>query len=207
MRNDDNNVHEGDVLDKALSRFATGTEFQKTIEKTIVETLNKLDHKALADHMEHKVKDIWKTMALKLLGFDDRWGKLEVDHCNGRHSFVSALIQQKAKAASDEFLDRCGAELSQIIITSKIKETLKKDYDEVFNRIVRDAVREKAAAEAKTFVQTKISKVLDCVSDPIGEAIDALNIIINKTTDHGTLEILKRNLKELEERAMTNVDK
>ena len=48
-----------------------------------------------------------RTLALKMLGFTDRWGKLEVDNCNGRASVVSEFVEANVSPAVKKWVDEC----------------------------------------------------------------------------------------------------
>ena len=48
-----------------------------------------------------------RTLALKMLGFDDRWGKLEIDNCNGRASVASEFIKANVGPAIQKWTDEC----------------------------------------------------------------------------------------------------
>ena len=48
-----------------------------------------------------------RTLALKMLGFDDRWGKLEVDHCNSRTSVASEFVKANVGPAVQKWTEEC----------------------------------------------------------------------------------------------------
>lgn len=43
----------------------------------------------------------------QVLGFDDRWGRWEVDHCNGRRSAVSDGLASVVQEAGEEWVKDC----------------------------------------------------------------------------------------------------
>ena len=48
-----------------------------------------------------------RNLALKMLGFDDRWGKLEIDHTNGRKTVAGDFIAQNVGPAVKKWVDEC----------------------------------------------------------------------------------------------------
>ena len=48
-----------------------------------------------------------RNLALKMLGFDDRWGKIEIDRSNGRKSVASDFIDQNVGPAVQKWVDEC----------------------------------------------------------------------------------------------------
>ena len=48
-----------------------------------------------------------RNLALKMLGFDDRWGKIEIDHANGRETVASDFIDQNVGPAVKKWVDEC----------------------------------------------------------------------------------------------------
>lgn len=192
-------IEKNDAVDAAASRAVSSQEIQKMIEDAVAKAISSLDPKALANKVETKVNGAWEKMVLKLLGFNNRWGgEWEIDHCNGRHSAMSSLIQDKAKAASDEFLKRCGDALLKIPLDDKLLTALKKDYDEVFRRHLRELVAHRAKADVESLVNSKLSKILDQYVEPEAEAINALHQAIKNVKDPNVAEMLKKSLSELE---------
>lgn len=48
-----------------------------------------------------------RNLALKMLGFDDRRGKIEIDHTNGRKTVASDFIDQNVGPAVEKWVDEC----------------------------------------------------------------------------------------------------
>jgi hypothetical protein len=187
------------VIDSAAQRAVGSKEIQKIIEEAAAQALKNLDPKALANKIEMKVNGAWENMVLKMLGFDKHWGEeWEIDHCNGRHSAMSSLIQEKAKKATDEFLQRCGEALPKIQLDDELLAAIKEDYDEVFKRYLHESVARLAKINVENMVNNKLSKLLDQYVDPEAEAINALHQAIKSVKDPNVVEVLKKSLSELE---------
>ena len=133
-------------------------EFKSALNAHMKDILGKMDVAGLAkkiidDHMDQVVP--------KLLGFENRWGgKWEVDHCNGRsgQTEIGDFIKHQCKGGIIQWLD----ELKKVKLpkpSKKIKEALKKDYERVFEREIRDTVWHRAKQDAESFINKMIGPI------------------------------------------------
>lgn len=197
-----------DVLDEAVERTVTGPELSGIIERAVSSALKKIDAKVLADKVEAKVEFAWQKMALKMLGFDNSWGReWEIDHCNGRHSDMSAMLRTKASAAADEFLKRAGDELAKMPLTQDVVKAMKKEYDEVFRGALRSLVKKRAEQDAEALVNKKMAEVLDKLSDLEAEAIDTIYKAMKNVKDPKVVAALQESLSALDSYSMKILDK
>ena len=68
----------------------------------------KLDLESLTKETIAQLNKERREIVVKLLGFDDSWGKLEVDHCNGRdrESIVGKYLRGQARVAVQAWMDK-----------------------------------------------------------------------------------------------------
>jgi len=88
------------------------------------------------------------SIVAKLLGFDDHWGRWEVDHCNGRggQSAAGDFIKQMAGEAVTEWLLKQAKKLPKLPPTT-IK-ALRKDYRTTYERELREKLHRLAGQQA-----------------------------------------------------------
>lgn len=91
-----------------------------------------------------------KEITMKLLGFDNRWNKWELDHCNGRsgNSAAGDFLRSTQAEAIKEWL----AQVSMPTLDTKTKNKLIKQaqatYEDYLSKTVRAAIERKATADA-----------------------------------------------------------
>lgn len=95
-----------------------------------------------------------KEITMKLLGFDHRWDKWELDHCNGRsgNSAAGDFIRNSHAEAIKEWL----AQVSMPSLDTKTKNKLIKQaqhtYEDYLGRAVRNAMEKKATNDAEQLI-------------------------------------------------------
>ena len=80
---------------------------------------------------------------ITLLGFDYRWGKWEVDHCNGRsgESSVGDYMKQQHSVAIKEFFDSLDIKtLITPTLRNKLSAVVKKEMEWRLEGMVRDRI-------------------------------------------------------------------
>ena len=97
-----------------------------------------------------------RNLALKMLGFDDRWGKLEVDHCNGRTSVASKFIESQVGPAVERWADECLRPMLEERGRAKLHDAavmkaVMKDFDNQFMYAARQQMEHLAAQAGKEF--------------------------------------------------------
>jgi cobalamin biosynthesis Mg chelatase CobN len=92
------------------------------------------------DIMTETVRDMKKDMTeimAKMMGFNNHWGRWEVDHCNGRRSVISDVIEDKTRAVVTDWInENLTADLTKKIL-DKQRAELVKDFTEGVHRGAR----------------------------------------------------------------------
>lgn len=88
--------------------------------------------------------------AYKSLGFDNRWGRWEVDHTNGQRNAAYDRITAEAKAHAVKFFDEIVKQLPPP--DKNILDAAKKKYKEVFEYEIGNMIRERARIDAQKMV-------------------------------------------------------
>ena len=99
-----------------------------TVLKSIDKWKEKNSEEALTQRVHKLLDDNAETIVLKLLGFDNRWNKWELDHCNGR----------KGESAAGDYL--------------------KQDYERFLSEYLYKYAREEADKAAKEIIQSLFSQ-------------------------------------------------
>lgn len=128
----------------------------------------KLDPESLTREIIAQLNEERREIVLKLLGFNDSWGKLEVDQCNGRDrvSIVGKYLHGQARAAVQAWMDKHLLVALEAHIKGKFSDPKAisasvKTFDKYFTYALNDRLRsyaEDAAAEIAAEFATEIKK-------------------------------------------------
>ena len=93
-----------------------------------------------------------RNLALKMLGFSDHWGKLEVDHCNSRVSVASEFVKANVGPAIQKWTDEClrpaiEARGRDKLNNEAVMKAVMKDFDSQFMYAARKQM-DRLASEA-----------------------------------------------------------
>ena len=121
-------------------------------EKNSKEVLTQRVHKLLDDNAE--------TIVLKLLGFDNRWNKWELDHCNGRkgESAAGDFLRQVQQDAIQDWLKNVNLPKLNKTLSSAMKKTLEADYKNYLRQYLYEYAREETDKTAKELIQSLFSQ-------------------------------------------------
>ena len=97
-----------------------------------------------------------RTLALKMLGFDDRWGKLEVDHCNNRASVASEFVKANVGPAVQKWTEEClrpaiEARSRDKLNSPAVMKAIMEDFEQQFMYAAREQMGHLAAEAGKEF--------------------------------------------------------
>lgn len=121
-------------------------------EKNSEEVLNQRVHKLLDANAE--------TIVLKLLGFDNRWNKWELDHCNGRkgESAAGDYLRQVQQDAIHDWLKSVKLPELNKTLSAAMQKSLKQDYENFLRNSLYDYAREEADKTAKEIIESLFSR-------------------------------------------------
>ena len=126
------------------------------VEKLIENDVHKLANEAYTE-LQSTFKTNLKQNVLRIVGFDNRWDKWEIDHCNGRQSALTEFMSQKVKTMFHEEFDKLlQPEIAKMV--EPLKRQLAAEFKETFTRAVRENIRSSAQAAATTFLTDVMSK-------------------------------------------------
>ena len=105
-----------------------------------------------------------RNLALKMLGFNDRWGKLEVDHTNGRKTVASDFIDQNVGPAVKKWVDEClrpaiEARGRDKLNSPAVMKAIMKDFDREFMYAARRQMEQFAAQAGEEFANALADQI------------------------------------------------
>ena len=105
-----------------------------------------------------------RTLALKMLGFDDRCGELEVDRYNDRGSVASEFVKANVGPAVQRWTEEClrpaiEARGRDKLNNAAVMKAITKDFDEQFMYAARRQMKHLAAEAGKEFVTTLVNQI------------------------------------------------
>lgn len=132
------------------------TLLDEGIEKFIENDVHKLADEAYAE-LQQSFKNTLKANVLKIVGFDDKWGKWEIDHCNGRASVLTEYMSHKIQTMFRTEIDALmQPEIEQML--KPLKKQMIAEFKSEFIREVRSEIRQSAQKAASSFLSDVMSK-------------------------------------------------
>lgn len=115
-----------------------------------------------------------KKIVLQLLGFNDKWGKYEVDHCNGRAGESSAgdYLKRVSAPAIDKFL----ASVEMPELTQTERKSLQRSYRHHLYHEVEQHLRHQATRDARELSEKLIKEALPA-ANPVEKYTELLKLI------------------------------
>ena len=128
--------------------------------KSIDKWKEKNSEEALTQRVHNLLDDNAETIVLKLLGFDNRWNKWELDHCNGRsgESAAGDYLKQVQQEAIQDWLKKVKLPELNKTLSSVMKKELEADYKRYLSQYLYEYAREEADKAAKEIIQSLFSQ-------------------------------------------------
>jgi len=106
-----------------------------------------------------------RGMALSAIGFSTSFGRIEVDHCNGRNSVLSDSINFKAREFVEKKLTK---EIDKVKVTPELKKVVKREFDDAISNSIRWNIETKVKETVEKFMNELIeSLVKDHLKDKL----------------------------------------
>lgn len=105
-----------------------------------------------------------REVTWKILGMDNRWGKWEIDHCNGRTSPLSSELASRCEPLLSDAIAEIGQKVvAEMTVDPKargqLKAAFKKELQSKLDRLLREAVTDQATRLANTLVGGIVTEV------------------------------------------------
>jgi hypothetical protein len=129
----------------------------------ILSAIDKWKDKNKEDDITKKVHNLLDTnrneITLKLLGFDNRWGSWELDHCNGRsgESAAGDYLRKVQNDAIEDWLKQVKLPVLNKTLSTQMQKKLKEEYDQYLKRYLSDYAQAQASKDAKEIIDDLFS--------------------------------------------------
>lgn len=97
-----------------------------------------------------------REIVLKLLGFTDHWGKLEVDHCNGRDkdSIIGRYLRNQAESIVTAWMEEeirpiFEAKARERLANAEVRKAVERDFVKHFTYCLQETISREAERLAK----------------------------------------------------------
>jgi hypothetical protein len=134
-------------------------DFEPVIKAAFEKEL-KAHTKNLEKYIKHLVENKKDELAAKYLGFDNKWGRWELDHCNGRagESAAGDLFKRELKRHSEDIVKKLAGELPSL--PEGAIKAFKAEFLQELKRSVSDLVAEAARSKARELVKAMLNDVI-----------------------------------------------
>lgn len=115
-----------------------------------------------------------REIVLKLLGFNDHWGKIEVDHCNGRDkdSIIGRYLREEAKSAVTAWMEKeirpiLEAKARERLASAEVRRAVEKGFVDRFTYYLRENIdreAERLAKEHAAAFSAQVSQTMSMVT-------------------------------------------
>ena len=151
----------------------TPKEIAEVIKAKFVAAATEVANDAHGESVANEiVKDLnaqKRDVTLRLLGIDNRWGKWEVDHCNGRESPITKLLAEQSKDVIRGWVN----EAVQEVLTTELKSKVMKDAKAAVKREIEQHVRDNTGAyrlnqQVEPIIDALFQQAADEVREELG---------------------------------------
>ena len=124
----------------------------------------KFDAESIQRQIVNELTKERRNLALKMLGFADRWGKLEIDRTNGRKTVASDFIDQNVGPAVKKWVDEClrpaiEAHGRDKLNNAAVMKAVMKDFDDQFMYAARQQMEHIAAQAGEEFANALADQI------------------------------------------------
>lgn len=115
--------------------------------------------KQISSMLDRRLEEV----VAKLLGFNNSWGRWEVDNCNGRdgNSAAGDWLREKAANAVKEWLTAQAGDLPKL--PAAAIKSLRKEYLEHFEQFAMDFLQHEAERNARELVERMVTEAMSNV--------------------------------------------
>ena len=132
------------IIDRAIPLIAQAvTEWE---QKNTAEVLTQRVHQLLDKSS--------KEVVMKLLGFNETWGKWELDHCNGRagNSAAGDYLKEVQHSAIKDWLQTVSMPKLDKTVLTRLEKQAQSEYLQYINNEVRQLAHVQAQTDARELV-------------------------------------------------------
>lgn len=161
------------AVPKAPVVLLTPKEIAEKMRAKFIEAASATANDVVADQVVESITDDLnkqkREVTLRLLGLDNRWGKWEVDHCNGRESPITKYLTAQAANVIAAWVNDAVKE----VLTTEMQAKIMRDAKGAIRKELNDLVQNATAGyhlnqRAKPFLDDLMQKAADEVREELG---------------------------------------
>lgn len=134
----------------AKKKLLSLEDYHLALKSAVDTELEAIDINDLREQVRHRMQNDVFDIVTSALGFDRRWGKWEVDHCNGLRNAAADAMLAEAKSAAVDWLKQQAGKLPEL--PKAAVKALHADYKQRLERTLSDLLEERAHTEAHRIV-------------------------------------------------------
>ena len=118
----------------------------------------------IESRVRHLLDNKSDEIVAKMLGFNDSWGRWELDHCNGRSG--NSAAGDYMRKCHQEAIEKWITKMALPVLPEDLNQKLKQSLQAQFNRSLEEALRNKVIAYAqeeatRVFKELEVPSLLD----------------------------------------------
>jgi|AACY02.16.fsa_nt_gi hypothetical protein len=129
-------------------------EFKENLEKVVDESLSRA-----IKNVPSLIKGSVRNIVFAAIGCEHSFGKVKVDHCNGRNPMIAQFIDESAKRVAKREIDNI---LTDEFVSEMMQE-LRDPVIEEFRERVRRAFRMSMESKIEEAVEAEATKAVDVI--------------------------------------------
>lgn len=139
-------------------KLPTKEELEQIAEAAWVEVLGgeEATEETIKNIITNAISSSVRKACLRAAGLSESFGRLEIDHCNGRMSSIDRMFREHAPS---EFVEQITAEIAKVKLNATEKKLIREGYKRVLldecHRFAIDRAREDAREKLDSLISGK----------------------------------------------------
>lgn len=165
----DSEIKEYEIVSgRPSDRKVNVEEIAKIAQRAENEWLSRMkDPKELSDHIVRILDHSLERIVAGALGFDDHWGRWEIQTCNGREPAIAKAVKAQCEATAKEIVT---AALQNYKPKADLVKLVQKEYE----LALKDSIREAAVLLAVDDAQKLVSDALNAPITKLQKAFEEI---------------------------------
>lgn len=136
-------------------KLPTTEELEQIAEAAWVEVLGgeEATEETIKNIITNAISSSVRKACLRAAGLGESFGRLEIDHCNGRMSSIDQMFREHAPS---EFVEQITTEIAKVKLTASEKKVIRDGY----KRVLRDECYSYAIHRAKEDAKEKLDSII-----------------------------------------------
>jgi len=101
-------------------------------------------------NMPRKIESVIHAALLSLIGVEQRGSRMEIDHCNGRHSVLTEAFKRLAQVEAEKLARTYKPSTGDI---ASFRTAFAQEYNRSMRRALSEIARDRATSDVKAYVE------------------------------------------------------